>query len=192
MKTMTGVLTHGLTMTFVLAAASLPLGRTAAADTFKLESPTFKAKGPIPEKDYANAFGCSGTSASPELKWSGAPAGTKSFAVTVHDEDAPTGSGFWHWVVYNIPAAVQGLPAGASATTLPPGAVQGNTDMGKPGYLGPCPPPGRKHRYLFTVYALKVDKLPVEPGATAAVVGFTLWMNQLGKATLIGTGGPRK
>jgi hypothetical protein len=186
MKTVT------VTSAITLGWAILSLVGVARAETFKLESPALKPNGVIPESAFANFFGCSGSNASPELRWSGAPAATKSFAVMVHDEDAPTGSGFWHWVVYNIPATEHGLQAGASEKTLPAGAVQGNTDLGKPGYFGPCPPPGRKHRYLYTVFALKTPTLPVESGASAALVGFMAWQNTLAKATLTVTGGPRK
>src|SRR5690242_14059514 len=91
----------------------LALTATASAAPFKLTSKDFKANGPIPDKNAFNSFGCSGGNASPELEWSNAPAGTKSFALMVHDPDAPTGSGWWHWVVYNIPADTTSLPQGA-------------------------------------------------------------------------------
>jgi len=133
---------------------------------------------------------CTGGNLSPELSWQGAPAATKSYAVTIYDPDAPTGSGWWHWVVYNIPASVTRLSAGAGDTSknlLPAGAVQGNTDFGVPGYGGPCPPKGDKpHHYIFTVYALNTDKIDVPSNATAAYVGFNLHAHQLAKATLTG------
>ena len=132
-------------------------------------------------------MGCTGKNVSPSLMWYGAPAGTKSFALTMYDPDAPTGSGWWHWVVYNIPASATSLAAGAgdaSKKLLPAGAVQGNTDFGAPGYGGPCPPAGDKpHHYIFTLYALKTDKLDLPAGATAAYVGFNIHANELGKAT---------
>src|SRR3954451_7973039 len=134
----------------------------------------------IPDEYVFNDFGCSGANHSPALSWNGAPTDTKSFAVTVYDPDAPTGSGWWHWVVYNIPGTVTSLAAGA-----PNVGTQGNTDFGTKGYGGPCPPPGDKpHRYVFTVYALKTDKIDVPANATAAMVGFNLHANQLAKATL--------
>ena len=129
----------------------------------------------------------------PRLSWSDPPAGTKSFAVLVHDPDAPTGgAGFWHWVVYNIPATATGLPQGVGkeGKGLPEGAAQMATDFGVPGYGGPCPPKGdAPHHYHFTVYALKTDKLELPPHATASLAGFLINANALGKATLTGTSG---
>ena len=134
-----------------------------------------------------NGFGCAGQNVSPQLSWSDPPAGTRSFAITCYDPDAPTGSGFWHWVVVNIPADVTSLPAGASGSELPTGALETRTDFGKPGYGGPCPPEGdHPHRYLFTVHAVSVDALPVEADTSAAVVGFQLNFNTLAKASLMG------
>ncbi len=135
-------------------------------------------------------FGCAGGNKSPHLAWSGAPEGTRSFAVTCYDPDAPTGSGFWHWLVVNIPADVTELPldAGNPASGLmPQGALQTRTDFGQPGYGGPCPPEGdHPHRYVFTVFAVKEESLPVEADTMPAVVGFMLNFNTLEKATLMG------
>jgi Raf kinase inhibitor-like YbhB/YbcL family protein len=133
-------------------------------------------------------FGCEGGNRSPHLAWSGAPDGTKSFAVTCYDPDAPTGSGFWHWVVVNIPPDVMELAAGAGSEggTMPTGALQTRTDFGNPGYGGPCPPEGdHPHRYIFTVHAV-AGTLPVEADTAAAVIGFQLHFNTLAKATLMG------
>jgi Raf kinase inhibitor-like YbhB/YbcL family protein len=159
----------------------------SAAGNFTLTSTDISAKKPIDDKHVFNSFGCSGGNVSPELSWKGAPSGTKSFALTAYDPDAPTGSGWWHWVVYNIPASTTSLPSGAGdakAPKLPEGAVQGNTDFGTPGYGGPCPPPGKPHRYIFTVFALDTDKLDIPQGATAAFVGFNLHGHTLAKASL--------
>ena len=138
--------------------------------------------------DYG--FGCGGGNKSPHLRWSDAPAGTKSFAVTCFDPDAPTGSGFWHWVVVNIPPGVTelALDAGNPASgKLPAGSLQVRTDFGKPGYGGPCPPQGdHPHRYLFTLCAVSMDTLPVTADTSAAVVGFYLNFNTLAKASLMG------
>ena len=135
-------------------------------------------------------FGCAGGNQSPELSWSGAPAETKSFAVTCFDPDAPTGSGFWHWVVVNIPPGVTSLEldaGNAASGKLPAGALQVRTDFGAPGYGGPCPPEGdHPHRYLFTVHAVGLDELPVTADTSAAVVGFFLNFNTLDKASLMG------
>ena len=145
-------------------------------------------EGTFPDACLANIMGMTGDNLSPHLRWEGAPPETQSYAVTCFDPDAPTGSGFWHWVVYNIPASTTTLPAGAGdpkGHALPSGATQGNTDMAQPGYLGPCPPQGDKpHRYIFTVYALKTAKLELPANATAAMVGFNVHGNQLAKATL--------
>lgn len=134
-------------------------------------------------------FGCAGGNQSPHLAWSDAPAGTKSFAVTCYDPDAPTGSGFWHWLVVNIPADVTELALDADqpkAPNLPAGALQTRTDFGAPGYGGPCPPPGdHPHRYFFTMFAVGVDALPVKADTSAAVVGFKLHFNTLAKAAIV-------
>lgn len=134
-----------------------------------------------------NGFGCSGENSSPKLTWSGAPDGTKSFAVTVYDPDAPTGSGWWHWMVINIPAGVTELAAGAGAlnsTTLPEGAAQNRIDYGVAAWGGTCPPKGDKpHRYIFSVYALKTAKLDVPADATAALTGYMIHGNALGVAS---------
>jgi Raf kinase inhibitor-like YbhB/YbcL family protein len=175
----------------LVSLVSLAAAGTARAEAFKLTSPELKEGGTITEKNAASAMGCTGENVSPALEWKNPPAGTKSFALMVHDPDAPTGgSGFWHWIVYNIPADATSLPAGAGkagSTTLPKGAVQGNTDLATPGYVGPCPPPGSpKHHYNFTLYALKVEKLDLPANATAAYVGFNANMNAIGKAKLTG------
>ena len=160
---------------------------SAHAATFRLESPDIKANSTIDRKFEANVFGCSGENKSPALKWRGAPKDTRSFVVTVYDPDAPTGSGFWHWFVYNIPASVTELPANAGAqggANLPKGAAMNRIDYGVAAWGGPCPPPGDKpHRYVFTVYALKTDKLDLPPDATAAVAGFMTQANKIASAT---------
>ena len=171
----------------LLAAAVAGMAPLAGAAGFTLTSPDIKPNSTIDKKFEANVFGCSGENKSPVLKWSGAPKDTKSFALTVYDPDAPTGSGFWHWFVVDIPANVTELPADAGAASganLPKGAKHVRIDYGFAGWGGPCPPEGDKpHRYIFTLYALKVDKLPIPPDATAAVAGFMTNANQIGKAS---------
>ena len=123
--------------------------------------------------------------ASPQLQWSGAPEGTKSYAVTCYDPDAPTGSGFWHWTVANIPAEVTDLAAGAA---LPAGAIEGRTDFGEPGYGGAAPPAGHgPHRYIFTVFAVDTDRLDVTADNSGAVFGFNLHFHTLAKASITAT-----
>ena len=171
----------------LIAAALLGAATLAQAAGFTLTAPTIKPGSMLTEAQVFKGFGCEGKNVSPALKWSGAPKGAKSFAVTVYDPDAPTGSGWWHWVVYNIPAGTSELPEGAGGGDgkgLPAGAVQGRTDFGAPGFGGACPPKGDKpHRYIFTVFALKTDKIEVPPDATAALVGFMINANRLGKAS---------
>jgi len=176
--------------TMALFAAS---GAAFAAGPFALSSADVKPGARIADKHVFNAFGCTGGNVSPALEWKNAPAGTKSFAVTVYDPDAPTGSGWWHWVLFNMPAGTNSLPAGAgdgSGSKLPPGSVESRTDFGKPGYGGPCPPQGdRPHRYIFTVHALKTDKLDLAADSPAAMVGFMINANRLGKASFTATYG---
>lgn len=167
-------------------------GSAFAAAPFTLTSPQVRDGGTLSDAQVFNSFGCSGKNVSPMLEWKNPPAGTKSFAVTVYDPDAPTGSGWWHWVVFNIPASEHGLALNASGdpAKFPAGAVQSLTDFGAPGYGGACPPPGDKpHRYIFTVYALNVEKLDLAPGTMPAMVGFAVRGNLLGKAEMTATYG---
>jgi hypothetical protein len=136
-----------------------------------------------------NSFGCTGKNQSPQLSWKNAPEGTKSFAVTMYDLDAPTGSGWWHWVVFDIPASTSELISGAGSTRLnltPEGVIQSITDYGINGYGGPCPPEGHGlHQYIITVYALKTNKLGLNESTNPAVVGYYLWNNTLAKASIV-------
>ncbi len=174
----------------VLVVTLLPLA-ACAAGKFTLESSEVKPNVKIAEKQVYNGFGCSGGNVSPSLTWSNPPAGTKSFAVTVYDPDAPSGSGWWHWIMFNLPADVRSLPAGAGdpkGGKLPKGTVQSLTDFGAPGYGGPCPPKGdRPHRYVFTVHALEIDKLDLDEKSMPALVGFTINSNRIDKATFTST-----
>ncbi|MCO1334189.1 YbhB/YbcL family Raf kinase inhibitor-like protein [Microbulbifer sp. OS29] len=160
-------------------------GVNAVAEKFTLSSSSLKSgeKMPLP-----HVYGdCGGENLSPQLSWSGAPEGTKSFAVTAYDPDAPTGSGWWHWVVFNIPVETTSLPEGAGdlKNGLVPEVVQGRNDYGNSGYGGACPPKGHgDHRYRFRVYALKVETLPLEEDASPAKVGFNINANKLAEAEL--------
>jgi len=156
---------------------------------FTLTSTNFSEGGTIADAQVFNGFGYQGGNVSPALSWSDAPAGTRSFALMVHDPDAPTGSGWWHWVVYNIPAGTTSLPAGAGdprKNLMPAGTLQGRNDYGTAGYGGPAPPPGAPHHYHFRLYALKVDKLEVPADASAALIGFNVRAQALGEARLTG------
>ena len=173
----------------VVAAALLP----AAAAAFELTSPDIAPGAKIADAYVFNSWGCPGKNLSPALKWSGAPAGTKSFAVTVFDPDAPTGSGFWHWVMFDIPANVSELPQGAGdvkSGKAPAGTIQVRNDFSLIGYDGPCPPQGAPaHHYHFTVYAVDLPKLDADANASAAVIGFNLHCHTLAKAELVGVYG---
>lgn len=181
----------GAAMAFFALLSSAP---ARSAQTFQIQSADIAAGQTIPQRFAFNGFGCTGQNLSPALTWSNPPAGTKSFAVMVHDADAVTGgAGFWHWAVVNLPAGTSGLTRGsgtADGQALPETARQIATDFGTPGWGGPCPPAGDKpHRYTFTVYALKVDKLELPPNATASLSGFMVNANALGKASFTSTYG---
>ena len=157
------------------------------SQTFTLKSSSLG--GQFTNEFTANAFGCSGGNNSPQLSWANAPAETKSFAVTMYDPDAPTGSGFWHWVMVDIPANIKELKQNAGdakAGIAPAGSLQTNNDAGFGGYLGPCPPEhDAAHRYVITVYALKTGKLGTNTTSSAAFTGFMLGQNTLSKASII-------
>lgn len=163
----------------------------SAALPFSLSSQDIANGHPLTQQQVFAGFGCQGGNASPQLAWQNPPAGTKSFAITAYDPAAPTGSGWWHWTLVNIPAKTQSLPSGAGKTNsdkLPAGAVQGRNDFGYAGFGGACPPEGDKpHPYQFTVWALNVEKLPLDGNASGALVGFMLNSHVLAKAQLTAT-----
>ena len=154
--------------------------------TFRLTSADFKDGDRLPQAQVFSGMGHAGGNLSPQLSWEGAPEGTQSFVVTCYDPDAPTGSGWWHWVVADIPAATHSLAqgAGSGSGSLPPQALQTRTDFGPPGYGGAAPPPGPAHRYIFTVHALKVPSIGVTADVSPAYVGFNVHFNALGSASL--------
>jgi Raf kinase inhibitor-like YbhB/YbcL family protein len=181
----------GAAAAFFALLSSAPARSTEA---FRFQSADITAGQAIPQIFAFNGFGCTGQNTSPALTWSNPPAGTKSFALMVHDPDAATGgAGFWHWAVVNLPAEMSGLARGAGTAdgrALPEAARQIATDFGTPGWGGPCPPAGDKpHRYTFTVYALKVDKLELPSNATASLSGFMVNANAIGKASFTSTYG---
>jgi Raf kinase inhibitor-like YbhB/YbcL family protein len=162
--------------------------KPSSAKPITVTSTTFQAGGALPMKTVFNSFGCTGGNASPQLAWSGFPAETKSFAVTLWDPDAPTGIGYVHWLVFNIPADVTSLSENAGATATPGGGVTGYSDFGSHAYGGPCPPPGDKpHRYIFTVSALDVPALNgAGPGTTLATLTFLMRGHLLAQGQLEG------
>lgn len=174
---------------FAAAVYAAALLISTASNAFELTSPDIASGAKIADEQVFAGFGCKGGNVSPALKWSGAPAGTKSFALMVYDPDAPTGSGFWHWVMFDIPAEVSELPKGAGdgkADKGPKGATQSRTDFGVPGYGGPCPPQGDPaHHYHFMLFALDVAKLGPDAETSAAVVGFNLHFHTLAKTELV-------
>jgi Raf kinase inhibitor-like YbhB/YbcL family protein len=159
----------------------------STANGFVVSSPTLPENADISADQYLNSFGCTGKNERPVLTWSGAPEGTRSFAVTFYDQDAPTGSGFWHWVVFDIPVGITSLADGP----IPEGARESNTDFGVPGYFGPCPPIGRRHRYTFYVHALDTEQLEVPENATGALAGFFIHRHTLAKISFTVIAGPR-
>lgn len=156
-------------------------------NTFTLSSNSLGGEATITEE--FNGFGCVGENLSPQLSWKNAPKETKSFAVTMYDPDAPTGSGWWHWVVFDIPLNTKELVAGAGNPALnlvSEEIIQSVTDYGVAGYGGPCPPKGHGlHQYVITVYALKTEKLGLDASASPAIVGYYLWNNTLAKASIV-------
>lgn len=151
----------------------------------RVSSPTTK-DGVFGANEVFSGFGCTGLNKSPGLAWEGAPVTTKSYAIVAHDPDAPTGTGWYHWLVYNLPAGTTSLPMGASGA-LPAGAKEAFTDFGKVGYGGPCPPPGPEHRYNFTVYALDVPALELDPSTTTgALLRFQLTAHTVASGTWTG------
>ncbi|MDT3275366.1 YbhB/YbcL family Raf kinase inhibitor-like protein [Shewanella sp. SP2S2-4] len=177
-------------LSVILAASINNVMADNSTKVFSLQS-NLADNSSFPPEYFWNQFGCSGNNIAPSLTWQNAPAGTKSFAVTFYDKDAPTGSGFWHRVVYDISAKASTLAGGVNGGALPSGAIEANTDLGKPGFFGPCPPEGREHSYVWTVHALDVAQLPIDKGSTPALVGFYLWQHRLGEASLTLLAGPR-
>lgn len=183
-----------LALTVTCLALSLLLVAPAPVDSaqpakLKLTSTMFTNGRTLPVSTAFNSFGCTGGNRSPHLAWSGEPAKTASFAIIMHDPDAPTGTGWYHWVIFNIPATVHELKAGAGAKSspdLPAGAVLGLTDFGFSEYGGPCPPvDDKKHHYLFTVYALS-SKIDGGSTTTGAALRFLTRTTTLAKGTITG------
>lgn len=167
-----------------------PYAGIPSVPDFEVTSTDIQDGEPLPAEVYAAH--ANGENRSPQLSWSGFPAETKSFAVTCYDPDAPTGSGFWHWAVANIPASVTSLPAGAgdpALDLLPPGAITMPNEMRSSEFTGAAPPEGTGvHHYWFVVHALDVERVDIDPQATPAALGFTMRNAVIGRGILVATG----
>lgn len=168
---------------------SSPYARLPILPTFNLTSSDLEEGQELPHAQLSGMFGAGGTDTSPALNWSGFPDATASFAVTCYDPDAPTGSGFWHWAVANVPATVTGLRGGAAddgGAGLPAGALQLRNDAGIAGYIGAAPPAGHgRHDYWFAVHALDIPQLDISTETTPAMLGFVLFQHAIARATLL-------
>lgn len=173
-----------------LVLFAVGLSGSARAAEMVLTSTDVSDEGSLSLAQVYNGFGCEGENISPALSWSGVPEAARSLAITVYDPDAPTGSGWWHWVAFNIPADTTGIASGASLKAMPPGTVESRTDYGVPGFGGACPPTGdAPHHYIFTLYALDVEVLDADENASGAMIGFFLNAHSLTKASITATYG---
>lgn len=158
------------------------------ADNFSISSEAFKEGKTLSSAQVFKGFGCEGENISPDVAWQNPPSGTKSFAINLYDPDAPTGSGWWHWIVYNIPATTTNLAIDAGKTDgrgLPSGAIHGRSDYGTYGFGGACPPVGdAPHRYQLTVHALSVEQLDLPQDASAALIGYMVNANTIEKTSI--------
>lgn len=170
-------------LSLALGLASIAAAGSAAAADFRVTSTSVAEGVALAPAQVFRGFGCDGGDRSPHLAWTGAPSGTRSFAITAYDPDAPTGSGWWHWNVVNIPADVAAVPEGASREhAMPKGAMELRNDYGVVGFGGACPPPGEVHRYIFTVHALGVEKLDIPKDASNALAGYMIHANAIAEA----------
>lgn len=172
----------------LISILSLSLSTSVLAGSFTLSSQDIAHGEFMPKAQEFNGFGCSGGDVSPHLKWSDAPKGTKSFAITAYDPDAPTGSGWWHWQLVNIPMAVMEIPKGAGnakAKAAPVGSTQIKNDYGSRSFGGACPPKGHGvHHYRFTVHALSVEKLDLPEDASGALTGYMINAHTIESSTI--------
>ncbi|TWX70940.1 YbhB/YbcL family Raf kinase inhibitor-like protein [Colwellia demingiae] len=172
----------------LVALLFVGLSSAVFAETLKLSSQDIADGEFMSKAQEFNGFGCAGGDLSPQLTWSGVPEGTKSFAITAYDPDAPTGSGWWHWQIVNIPHTVTEIAAGAGSAKndlAPEGSVQIANDFGYRGFGGACPPEGHGvHHYRFTVHALSVEKLELPKEASGALTGYMINANTIATSTI--------
>lgn len=174
------------TASLIVSVLAALVGSAASAQDFKLSSTSIAEGAQLGALFVFKGFGCDGGNLSPQLSWSGVPEGTKSFAITAYDPDAPTGSGWWHWNAVNIPASVNALELGASGSDkMPAGTVEIANDYGVTGFGGACPPPGEVHRYVFTVHALATERLELPKNPSNALAGFMIGANTIQTARIV-------
>lgn len=175
-----------------LIAATLIFAASSAAAEMTVTSASFEAGGTLADAQVFAGFGCDGGNLSPALSWSGAPEGTQSYVVMAYDPDAPTGSGWWHWAAFDIPAFVTTLPEGigTDGVETPAGMKHARNDFSQNGFGGACPPEGAApHRYQFTVFAMPAETLGLDETASSALLGFVANANALDRATIEATYG---
>ena len=176
------MLSKGIALGLLLTTT---LASSVSAQEFTLTSTTVSEGETLTNAHVFEGFGCEGENQSPQLSWTGAPEETKSFAINVYDPDAPTGSGWWHWNVVNIPSSTNSISQNASGNDdLPEEAIEIRNDYGEVGFGGACPPPGEVHRYIFTVYALGTERLELPDNPSNALVGFMIRANMLDSASI--------
>lgn len=157
----------------------------ASAENLQLTSQSVSEGSQLTNDHVFQGFGCEGANLSPQLSWTGAPEGTKSFAITAYDPDAPTGSGWWHWNAVNISSDTSSLAVGVSnSDKMPIGSFETSNDYGTTGFGGACPPAGEVHRYIFTIHALSAEKLELPANPSNALVGFMIGANTLETAKI--------
>lgn len=164
---------------FTIITTALFASSITYAEEFRLFSKNIREGKQLTNAQVFNGFGCNGKNKAPKFTWSGTPENTKSFAITAYDPDAPTGSGWWHWITINIPADTTKI-----GKEIPFEATEIANDFGSKGYGGACPPPGEMHRYIFTLHALNTEQIDVPESVTSAYVRFLINAHEIGKASI--------